>query len=650
MVLKIEQVYWSTDMTMLEPSFFISRLKVFQHGHEAFSCDFHKGVNVIRGRNSSGKTTIMDLLAFSIGAENIRWKPQALLCSFTLTEVLLNNSPVCFKREISRESQRPLSIFWGAMEKALSSSPSQWETYSFKRSEKAMSFSQVVLNALGMPLAQGEGASILTLHQILRVLYADQPSVHSPIFRNDIFDKALTRETIGDYLCGIFDDTLYSSLIKLKQVEADLSTKIAELKSIFTVLGRSGKSESIHLIDDRINELEKQKETLLNKLEQLKNKSITEGNNRDADREKTSTLRKKLNKAKSDELKNSELISALEIEIADSEMFINELESRYKELSASQATRDYFSNVQFQFCPSCLNELHSNPDTSCNLCKSQTSNGSDAPQLLRMKNEISVQLRESRQLMSLNQEELKRLKLLSPSLKKNVLSLIKEYDSIAGFWENAYEIEFGTLTRNIGKIEEEINQAYENKKLSNVISELQKDRNDLQSEKERLTSLIESLQNKEENRKEEVSKTIEKIMIRLLQLDLPLQTEFINPNQINFSFVDNEVYVNGSKNFSESSAVVLRHIFHLAMLTASIEKNYMRIPRFLMLDGIDDGGMEKERSHNLQRIIVEETQSFDHEFQLIYATSEINPIYENSKLTVGRHFNPDDRSLNIKSI
>ena len=89
-------------MTFLKPSFFVSRLKVFQHGREAFSCDFHKGVNVVRGRNSSGKTTVMDLLAFSIGAENIRWKPQALMCSSTLTEVLLNNKPVCFKREISQ--------------------------------------------------------------------------------------------------------------------------------------------------------------------------------------------------------------------------------------------------------------------------------------------------------------------------------------------------------------------------------------------------------------------------------------------------------------------------------------------------------------------------------------------------------------------
>ncbi|OHV58896.1 hypothetical protein BB987_04340 [Photorhabdus temperata] len=73
----------------------------------------------------------------------------------------------------------------------------------------------------------------------------------------------------------------------------------------------------------------------------------------------------------------------------------------------------------------------------------------------------------------------------------------------------------------------------------------------------------------------------------------------------------------------------------------------MRMPRFLMLDGIDDGGMEKERSHNLQKIIIEEAENYTHDFQLIYATSEINPEYDNTNLIVGRYFNPEDRSLNV---
>ncbi|OCY10136.1 hypothetical protein A9X69_01615 [Aeromonas hydrophila] len=73
----------------------------------------------------------------------------------------------------------------------------------------------------------------------------------------------------------------------------------------------------------------------------------------------------------------------------------------------------------------------------------------------------------------------------------------------------------------------------------------------------------------------------------------------------------------------------------------------MRVPRFLMLDGIDDGGMEKGRSHNLQKIILDECKSYSIDYQVIYATSEINPEFEESEYVVSRYFKPENRSLNI---
>lgn len=164
----------------------------------------------------------------------------------------------------------------------------------------------------------------------------------------------------------------------------------------------------------------------------------------------------------------------------------------------------------------------------------------------------------------------------------------------------------------------------------------------------KLQDKIKILESQQESRKTEVAQAVERHMLRLLKLDLPLQPEFINPVSVAFDFVDNSVYVNGSKNFSESSAVTLRHIFHLALFSATIELPFMRIPKFMMLDGIDDGGMEKERSHNLQKIIIEEAKKYAPEHQIIFATSEINPDIEGSEYVVGRYFNPAARSLVLR--
>ncbi len=635
-------------MTLLKPTLIVKSLKVYQNGHEAFSCVFHKGVNVLRGRNSSGKTTIMDLLAFSLGAENIRWKPEALMCTETLVEVELNGQPACFKRSISKETLRPLGIFWGRMDESLTAGIHQWEEYPFRRSSNKINFSQAIFNALEIPLAQGDGSSNLTMHQILRVLYADQPSVHSPIFRIDNFDSALTREMVGGYLCGVFDDDLYSAQIRLRDIDNILTKKVTELKSIFLVLGRSGNNAALDYIDDRISELENKRLEISINLNELK-KGRTDGSLKNkADEIKTNGLRSLLNKAKAEESEAKAKIESLELEISDSKIFVNELQERLRGLNESEITRSYFSDMQFHFCPSCLSEITLTDDVkSCHLCKSPISDDLAGAQILRMRNEISLQIKESNLLIEKRLENVIELKNTLPMLRNSLKKLEQDFYSSSVVWESSIEIEIENKSRELGQLDEEIKQAYENKKLSMVITELQNQRDNLQIEKNKLEDKIELLEKKQVSIRNEVAEKIGSIMVDLLKEDLKLQKEFIEARDVSFDFIDNCVYVNGSRNFSESSAVVLRHIFHLALLSASIENEYMRVPRFLMLDGIDDGGMEKDRSHNLQKIIVEECANYEHDFQLIYATSEINPEYENTTMVVGEAFSPENRSLKV---
>jgi hypothetical protein len=632
-------------MTFLKPTLIVNRLSVFQNGHLAFNCKFHKGVNIIRGRNSSGKTTIMDMLAFSLGAENIRWKPQALKCTSTIVEVLLNNEKVCFKREISTELLRPLYIYWGEMDNALKAGVHDWELYPFKRSENKISFTQAIFNALGMPLAQGAGSSNLTLHQVLRVLYADQPSVHSPIFRFDRFDNALTRETIGGYLCGVYNDELYNAQLSLRDIETELSKKITELRSIFNVLGRSGQVPDIQGIDSKIKEL--------NELREAENKKLTDGVILKTElvsklENRTASLREELNNAKSKSSNLRNKIQSLEFEMSDSDMFISELQDRLKNLEQSGETRGIFDSINFEFCPSCLTKIGIADNThSCHLCKSEQSDDKAANQLLRMKNELTLQIKESLQLMIRRRDELVRLKREVPLADNELGKLEQEYFKESNYWATPQETVLGEIYKTIGRLDEEIKRTYEDKNLIVVINELQEQRDELQSEKNRLDDLIDMYEKAEEKLKDKIYNSISDIAQELLQEDLPLQKEFISPERVEFNFTDNSVYVNGSKNFSESSAVILRHVFHLALLSASMENPSMRLPRFMMLDGIDDGGMEKDRSHNLQEIIIDECSRYEYDYQLIFATSEINPKYSESEYVVGEYYSPSNYSLKI---
>jgi hypothetical protein len=635
-------------MTLLKPTLQVRKLLIFQGGHAALNCDFHPGVNVIRGRNSSGKTTVMDLLAFSLGAESIRWKPEALLCSHTVVEVLLNQGIATLRREISDESQRPMEIFWGPLTAALEAPIQSWERYSFKRTPNLMSFSQALFNALEMPQAQGDGASNLTMHQILRVLYADQPSVHSPIFRIDQWDSALTREMISGYLAGVYDDELYSAQLRVRELEVLLSRLVSELKGIFNILGQTGNTPDLSLTNNRIGELEKRRECLTKELSGLKSGETKSGA---TPVNALSLLRAEFSKARHMEAIAKDELGAIELEIADSQLFIRELEARLESLSESKVTRSQLSDVAFAFCPCCLAaiDLNASKDSTCHLCKNAVDLDVRAEsQILRMKNEIALQLKESVALMSKRAQRAQELKREIPLLTEQAQKLRLRYDTESRSASTQTEAAIEQLARQLGQIDEEIQQAFRLQSLSDAVARLQRQRDELTADRDRLLNLIDALEAKQETRKRRVSSAIESAMIRLLREDLPLQPEFVNAESAAINYIDNAVYVNGSKNFSESSAVVLRHIFHLALLSAGTQLEFMRVPRFVMLDGIDDGGMEKERSHRLQEIIVRECESYEVDFQLIFATSEINPALEHTELVVGRFFEPEARSLDIR--
>ncbi|WP_330208089.1 AAA family ATPase [Pseudomonas sp. Z13] len=590
----------------------------------------------------------MDMIAYSLGAENIRWKPHALKCSNVMVEVELNGEPATLLREISQEPQRALSIFWGRIEGALAAGPSLWDRFPFKRSEQKISFSQAIFGALDLPQAQGQGAANLTMHQLLRVLYADQPSVHSPIFRMDNFDSALTRETIGGYLSGVYDDQLYTAQLRVRELNKALDKKISELRGIFRVLGQSGQTPDIEASRNIIQELEQERIQLTEYIDQLKvNRTLSRKESNEASK-KSDNLRSRLSSAKKYESVLKDSIAAINLDISDSKLFIDELSYRLHSLDESKATRDYLGNMSFQFCPGCLSELkHDTAKHSCQLCKSPVESGADG-QLLRMRNELSIQLKESKTLLALKEEEVLNLNKDLPLASQEVKKLEKEYKSASTNWSSDIETILESTGRRLGVLDQEIQQAYEKQKLFSVIKELQKQRDDLANELRELESTIESLEAGQQSRKVDVAKVLEKHMVRLLKEDLPLQPEFVDAQVIKYDFEENSVYVNGSRNFSESSTVVLRHIFHLALLSTSMELEYMRVPRFLLLDGIDDGGMEQNRSHNLQRIIVKECGTYRFDYQVIFATSEIQADIERTDMVVSRPFSPDARSLDIR--
>ena len=93
--------------------------------------------------------------------------------------------------------------------------------------------------------------------------------------------------------------------------------------------------------------------------------------------------------------------------------------------------------------------------------------------------------------------------------------------------------------------------------------------------------------------------------------------------------------------------VYLRNSFLVGFWKSSLEEKTFRFPRFLMMDTIEDKGMEPARSHNFQNLLLEISESCDIDHQIIIATSMISPDLENTDRVVGRYYTHDDRALRL---
>jgi hypothetical protein len=639
-------------MTMFKPTLIINRLLVVKDNHVVLDIKFHKGVNIVSGHNSSGKTTVLDFITYTLGAENVPWKKEADLCDASWVEISLNERPITLRRDVNQKPLNPLHFFWGGMPEAIAADFSKWETYPFRRSSSKISFTQAILLALELPEAQGDGASNLTMHQFLRVIYADQPSLHSPIFRPDNFDSVLTRETVGNYLCGIYDDNLYAAQLERRTLDKELAALTSELRSIFAVFARTQQDYSLEFFKAQLDSLEHDRNLLSAELSRLKSERTVEKNTvGDKKSNEQLNLRRELDKAKQVYFEESDRLTRVELELADSHRFVDELRSRLASIDESAVTRNYFGSINFQFCPCCLGAVETADPSSlaCALCKSPIEPSIAEGQLLRMKNELRIQLAESTKIAHDSEELARTIRTILPSRKQNLLRLEKNYQAATQIWSSDLESAVENSARALGEIDQQIKSLHEMQKLALVIEELQRKRAEVSDRFIEVDGIIEKLEFAQEERKRHVSLSISETLKRLLREDLDRQEEFKNPDKVEFSFSDNSITINGANKFSESSTVVLRHLFHIALLSASTKDSKMRFPRLLILDGIEDGGLEPARAQLLQEIIVRECLALDVDYQMIFASSQIAPSLNSAEYVVGRTFSESNRSLSIGS-
>jgi hypothetical protein len=627
---------------LINPTLKVERLRVERGSLIAFDETFHHGVNVLFGKNGSGKTSVIQLLMYGLGYEVPNWKDEAGLCDNIYVGLKANGNPVTIRRKNNGSDKQSMDFCFSDMDTALSSPLTNWFSYPYAIGSKP-SFSQRMFDVLGLPEAKADANSNnVTLHQLYRLIYADQSNTSSALFNNEPFDSAFKRESVGKYLLGLYDNELYDAKVKLVREEKKLQKIIAELQAINSVIGKTSFGEGVGAIDEQKKNILDEIASINIEIVKVKNESFISYN---SEKKETESSAKTSVSIRSKLLELEAEILQLSYNIMDSEEFVAELIDKQCALRDSIQVGDLIGEFEFSSCPSCHQHIKEKPKENCSLCGEPRDSKSDSNSFLRMKNEIEIQLRESEKLLEKKKEKLSELtskrKELRASFRKQISKVTATMSSVDAYKEK----QIFELYRQTGELEEKLKTLDKISELHQSLIELRSERDGAQFEVNKLNDKIELIEKQRLKREPEIMTLISERLCELLQKDNGAEKEFKNAEYAEFDFAANRVSVNGKTAFSESGTVLLNNAFHVAVLMSSLEKKYVRLPRFMVLDGIENGGMEDGRSKNFQKVITEALSSYEVDFQLIFATKAINESLKSKDYIVGEEYSESNKSL-----
>jgi len=637
-------------MTQFEPVLIVKRLVVVKGAKPVYDELLHPGVNVIRGENASGKSTVLNFIYYALGGDLTDWSEVALLCSRVYLEVELNGMVVTLARDISKSSGMSMDIFSGSYELSLGRPANSWNRYPYRRSATTESFSQVLFRLLGMPEVSLEVSGNITMHQILRLLYADQLSPVDEVFRFERFEQKETRDTIGRLLCGAYTNSLYENSQALKSLRKEFLKVDAQLRNLFLMLGRAEQEiVSVDWLQAERESLQKQKIQVESEIDVLERKiafAPTESlSMKEQERcyDSVRDIQIKLTKVK-------QSIDSLILDIADSNAFVDGLKEKVNNLRDSAVVARNLEEVKFHSCPACFSILDSEEEALsyvCHLCKTPYDSEQVAARIAGLVNESAVQIKQSEVLQLRRKEKLLELEAEREALGGEWKISARKLSSLLKRPSSESQQALRELQRKLGYVERMI-EDFENKsKMTGVISSLSQKKVELESGISLLEAKDEKLRFAQEHRLNKAYMLISDEVKDLLHNDLRRQDSFESAKALSFSFEDNRLTVDGQNYFSASSRAILKSSFFVGFTAAASDEEFFRHPRFCIVDTLENMGVELGRSQNFQRLLAQKSAKLKSKHQIIYATAMIDPDLDNTAYTVGRYSTRDEPTIEL---
>ena len=262
--------------------------------------------------------------------------------------------------------------------------------------------------------------------------------------------------------------------------------------------------------------------------------------------------------------------------------------------------------------------------------------------------DLEIQARESRQLIQQKRGERQEAQTELRAIRREHERKLSEFDLRYAGANGPREAFLASRISRRGHIEAEIEFQLKSLDVAAQIARLINQRVALEGRIEELKVRAVALVRTAERRRPKALSLVSELAASILRADLERQSEFISARGVGVDFRADSIVVDGSVNFAESSNVFLKNAAVLGLLLAAGGDEEFYHPCFLLIDNIEDKGMEVPRSYLFQRIIVERVTELVRPYQVIYTTSMMNPELELDEYTIGPAYTSENRSLRLR--
>lgn len=251
-----------------------------------YKVDFNPGVNIIYGDSATGKSSILNLIDYLLGAKNFSLYPEIEAAArYAMLDVTLNEDRYTIKRDIF-DASKPIEVFSCAYSKIHEYLPKKYlPNFNLNSKYPDLGFySEFLFDALNFsnikikesPSKDDSKLVRLSFRDLFKYCYVDQDDLGSKMFlRSDNYALQVRYSEVFKYIFNTLDSNLAS-------LDVQISEKTKERKNLdktFTTVSeflRESEFGSMPYLDTEIITIDKEIEDIQEKIKQLNKNQIVD--------------------------------------------------------------------------------------------------------------------------------------------------------------------------------------------------------------------------------------------------------------------------------------------------------------------------------------------------------------------------------------